>query len=123
DLGRLETLVLYGKHVAPGEAIDAVALADELAGLEADIAPLALDLLGGKARDYLAPAWQRLARSLTQDVAAGLSSLPHASYAWAQIPDWSKVQESIVATPSYEGRAELLQRLSLALHARGQVAA
>lgn len=123
DLGRFETLVLYGKHMAAGGQVDASLLAEELAGLEEDIAPLALDLLGAKARDYLAPAWQRLAQSLTADATALDPSLPHASYAWAQIPDWLQVRDAIVATGGYERSAELLQRLSLALHASGEAEA
>lgn len=120
QLGGYETLALYGKHITAKPDIDtadinASELADELAGLEEDIAPLARDLLRGQARDYLAPAWQRLARNLPTQTFDPQQPTLHASHAWAQIPDWPRVIESVEATPDYPLHVELLQRLALGL--------
>lgn len=120
QLGGYETLLLYGKHIAASPAIDNAALDDELAGLEQDIAPLARDLLCAQARDYLAPAWQRLAQSLPVDIFNPTQPARHASYAWARIPDWPQVVASIEATPDYAEHAELLHGLAQALYALGR---
>lgn len=115
-LGAYETLVLYGKHIGANPGIDAGALADELAGLEEDIAPPARELLGEQARDYLAPAWQRLARALPTRHFDPQQPARHASHAWAQIPDWPQVIDSIEAVADFHRHFPLLRRLAEALH-------
>ncbi len=114
-LGAYETLVLYGKHLAALPDVDAASAAEELSGLAEDIAPLARDLLGARARDYLAPAWQRLARGLPTAFDLTQPEL-HPSHAWAQIPDWPQVIASINAVADYREQPELLRRLAEALH-------
>lgn len=116
QLGRFETLVLYGKHMAANPVIESEWVADELAGLEQDIAPVARELLRGRARDYLALAWQRLGHSL----AASREPHIHPSYAWMQIPDWQQVIDSIANITDYREQPELLGRLAQALYYRGQ---
>lgn len=120
QLGGYETLVLYGKHIGAKPDTDAPGLVDELAGLEEDIVPLAHDLLRGRARDYLAPAWQRLARNLPVDPFDTRQPALHASHAWAQIPDWPRVIECVEATPDYPDHFELLERLALGLYYGGR---
>lgn len=115
QLGRFETLVLYGKHIAASTPIDVESIDDELAGLEQDIAPLANELLGSRARDYLALAWQRIGHALT-----ALPQPPrHPSYAWAQIPDWQAVIDSINPAQLSDGDTELIARLTQGLYFSG----
>ncbi len=122
-LGSYETLVIYGKHM-DSQPPAAEELAEELAGLEADIAPLARDLLRAQAQDYLAPAWRRLAAVLPKETFDARNPSLHASYAWAQIPDWAQVIGSIEAVADYHQQASLLQRLAHALwHSRRREAA
>lgn len=115
QLGRFETLVLYGKHLAANPTLTTESIEDELEGLEQDIAPLANELLGTRARDYLALAWQRIGHALT-----ALPKPPrHPSYAWAQIPDWQAVIDSIDAAQIGDTETDLLARLTQALYFGG----
>ncbi len=115
QLGRFEMLVLYGKHLAASAPLTAESIEDELAGLEQDIVPLANELLGTRARDYLALAWQRIGHALTT-----LPQPPqHPSYAWLQIPDWQAVIDSIDAAQIDDGDTDLIARLTQALYFGG----
>ena len=115
-----EDLVSFGHHTETSigaepqnqlETID-----EERIGLEQEIVPLARQLLQQKSRDYLAPAWQRIAQSLEGQPYNIAYPQSHASYAWEQMQNWKEVKSSILSDDSYIHHGELLFRLSLAYH-------
>jgi hypothetical protein len=64
-LGAYQDLINYGQHMLANQQIhDSEALAAELQGLQQEVLPLAQEVLGQGARDYLALAWYRLADNL-----------------------------------------------------------
>lgn len=115
-----EDLVSFGHHME--EPIDTEthyqldAIDEERIGLEQEIVPLARQLLQQKSRDYLAPAWQRIAQSLEGRPYNIAYPQSHASYAWEQMQNWQQVKLSILADPSYIHHGELLYRLSIAYY-------
>lgn len=123
-LGEYEVLVLYARHLQQVAAIPPEACAEEMEGLLEEIAPLAHARLRAQARDYLAPAWRRLAEALPRDrFDPGRPDL-HASCAELRIPDWDAVIASVQAVPDHAEHAALLSRLALALqHRKGHEAA
>lgn len=126
SLGGYEMLLLYGQHLQsePPAGVSATELAEEQAALESEIAPLARDLLRGRAGDYLALAWRRLAEALPAARFDPHQPRLHPSHAWAQIPDWARTVDSVLAVPGYPEHPLLLQRLALALwHGRRREAA
>ena len=117
-LGEYEVLVLYARHLHQVAAIPPGTCTEEMEGLLEDIAPLAQARLRAHARDYLAPAWRRLAGALPRDrFDPGRPDL-HASYAELRIPDWDAVIASVRAVPDHAEHAALLSRLALALRHR-----
>ncbi len=115
-----EDLVSFGHHTeAPIDAEPQNQLEtidEERIGLEQEIIPLARQLLQQKSRDYLAPAWQRIAQSLEGQPYNIAYPQSHASYAWEQMQNWKAVKHSILSDDSYIHHGELLFRLSLAYH-------
>ena len=63
-LGSYQALVSYGRHIADIPKVPVEELSFELDGLEQEVEPLAQEVLGRQARDFLACAWRRLATSL-----------------------------------------------------------
>jgi hypothetical protein len=121
SLGHYQDLINYGGHIQTPAPTEAQALRAELDGLEQEVQPLARGLLAANARDYLTPAWQRLA--------AGLQQLAppehpddrlHPSYALAQIPDWAAVRQSLETEPRLLALPRRLQRLGRACRATGK---
>ena len=91
QLNGYEDLVAFGFHTNDPVDSHLESIDEERSGLEQEIVPLARQLLQQKSRDYLAPAWQRIAQSLEgypYDIAYPQS---HASYAWEQMQNWQKV--------------------------------
>jgi len=115
-LGEYEALVLYARHLERLPVVPSAAVVEELEGLEQEIAPLARERLRGHARDYLAPAWRRLAEVLPRDQFDPGHPDRHASYAQLQIPDWEAVMRSVQAVPDHAEHTVLLSRLALALY-------
>ena len=115
-----EDLASFGHHTeAPIDAEPQNHLEtidEERIGLEQEIIPLARQLLQQKSRDYLAPAWQRIAQSLEGQPYNIAYPQSHASYAWEQMQNWKAVKHSILSDDSYIHHGELLFRLSLAYH-------
>jgi hypothetical protein len=66
SLGHYQDLINYGRHILTPAPVDAPGLRAELDGLEQEVQPLARALLAANARDYLTPAWQRLAEGFKQ---------------------------------------------------------
>jgi hypothetical protein len=117
-LGEYGVLVLYARHLERSPAIPPDACSEEMEGLVQEIAPLARARLRGQARDYLAPAWRRLAEALPRGRFDPDDPDRHASYAEMQIPDWEAVLRSVQAVTDHAEHAVLLSRLALALHHR-----
>lgn len=100
------------------ELDDAIA---ELAYLESGLAPRAREFLGNhRSRDFLAPFWRRLARSLEGRPFDPARDHAHPSWAYAQCLDWQGVRESILATAGHEAQPTLLGRLAEACQHLGQ---
>lgn len=127
-LGDFDDLIAYGLHcetpllrgslasgLSRGDSVanDRGMIEEELVGLEAEVLPLSARVLAQSARDYLAPAWARLGGALE-----GLAFLPgqpklHASYAWQQYQDWSRVQSAVEREESGLSQPVLVWRLAL----------
>ncbi|MEN8215198.1 MAG: hypothetical protein ABFS56_02245 [Pseudomonadota bacterium] len=105
ELGNYDALIAYAQHVQEPLAADSIR--DELELLETRILPVAQRLLRQTTRDYVAPAWRRLAKALS-DSACDL----HASYAWQQMQNWGEVKDSIINTANYQQQPVLLARLA-----------
>jgi hypothetical protein len=121
SLGHYQDLINYGRHIQTPVSTDAQGLRAELDGLEHEVQPLARALLAANARDYLTPAWQRLAAGLrllsTQE---HLDDRLHPSYALTQIQDWAAVRQSLESEPRLLELPRWLQRLGRACRATGK---
>lgn len=113
-LGHYEGLVAYGLHTLEPIETDLAAIEEELTGLESEILPLAKQLLRQKARDYLAPAWQRVAEAMESLPADSGPSALHASYAWEKLQNWPRVKSSILDKQSADTDPQLKVRLATA---------
>jgi len=103
-------LIAYAQQIQKPLAADSIR--DELEHLKTTILPVAQKLLRQTTRDYVAPAWRRLAKALTDSACQDSSSDLHASYAWQQMQNWSEVKNSIINTPNYQQQPVLLARLA-----------
>lgn len=103
-----------GSWFLPAQEL-ASALENERALLEQEIVPLARELLRAQAGDFLAPAWRCLADAWPAHPFDPQKPRLHASYAWAQIPDWPQVVEAVCAVPDYRQHPVLVRRLADAL--------
>ncbi len=116
-LGEYQGLLLYNQHITQNTIIAPEALSSELAGLENEVLPLARNVLRHGARDYLAVAWQRITRHLQNTPYNPNQPKHHASYAFAQIPDWQSVTQVLLNNPSTYEHVELIARLANAFYA------
>jgi hypothetical protein len=120
SLGHYQDLINYGRHIQTQPPADAPGLRAELDGLEQEVQPLARSLLAASARDYLTPAWQRLANGLRElSTQEHPDDRLHPSYALAQIPDWAAVRQSLETEPRLLALPRWLQRLGRACRATG----
>lgn len=113
-LAGYEGLIAYGRHLLNQPAIAPDALLEEWQGLQQEVVPLARERLRQQARDYLAPAWRRIAQGLNGAPYDPARPEFHASHAWAQLPDWPQVIAAIRATAAWEQDFILVQRLAQA---------
>lgn len=123
NLGAYQDLINYGLHMQANSQIDADAIDAELEGLKQEVLPLAMEILAGQARDYLAFAWRRLADNLSGLDFNPLNSDCHSSFALAQIPDWPGVLQCLQDEPNLYQHAVLLERQATAyqvLHRTGE---
>ncbi|WP_394201427.1 hypothetical protein [Marinagarivorans algicola] len=116
-LGEYQGLLLYSQHITQNTLIAPETLSSELAGLEDEVVPIARHVLGHGARDYLAVAWQRIARQQQGAPYNPRQPKHHASYALAQIPDWQSVSQVLLNDPSTFEHVELIARLADAFYA------
>jgi len=118
-LGGYQDLINYGLHMLANARIEAVDLHGELKGLKQEVRPLALDILGQRARDYLSFAWRRMAESLRGLPFDPVQPEYHVSFMLFQIPDYPAVIESLQCVENLNQHPVLLERLALshgALH-------
>lgn len=114
-LGDYESLVLYIRHIAAEPDIADAEVADELAGLDEEIVPIAHAVLGEHGHDYLVAAWRRLARALPREWFDPDRPRLHASYPWVRIPEPDAVRDSVLAVADHSAHAPLLIRLAAVL--------
>ena len=84
-----------------------VSARERLAELDA-IEPLARQLLGHRARDFLPPLWAALAEQLTGVPFDPVSPRLHASHAWASAGRWDAARAAIEAEPHWQAEPSLL---------------
>lgn len=120
-LGGYQNLVIYAQHCThtPDSVEDA--LEAEWQGLLHEVVPQAKELLGNKSRDYLALAWRRLAAARQLLPTEHLAPALHASFAYAQIPDWVAAIQSLENEPRVFTEPELSVRLAEAFWQQRQL--
>ena len=112
-LGAYQDLVNYGQHLRANQQIHgSEALEAELQGLQQEVLPLAQEVLGQGARDYLALAWYRLADNLDGQAFDPAKPQLHRSYALLQIPDWLQLNDCLECAPALYQQPVLLERLA-----------
>jgi len=119
-LGNYQDLINYGLHLITSPSIPEDQLQEELAGLEQEVQPLALEVLGRSARDYLAIAWRRLGDSGNHTTFDATKPELHASYAYSRIPDWQAVNDSLRRCTALYDTPLLLERYAQALENQQQ---
>jgi len=106
QLGALEQLVTASGRLQ-GPLEDSAA---ELAWLRRELAPLAVDLLGVAARDYLAPFWRRLEQALEGQPFDPRRPDLHASYLALRRENWTRVLILVEAEVEWRAQPPLLHR-------------
>ena len=91
------------------EADDGVAIRLEILD---DIEPLARELLGHQARDFLSALWAGFAQRLAEVAFDPAAPRLHASHAWLRAERWDAVRSTIEAEPDWRWQPDLV-----ALHA------
>jgi hypothetical protein len=111
-LGSYQDLLNYGSHMQSAEQIDSPAIAAELQALQEEVLPLAKEVLGDHARDYLAFAWRRLADNLQSAAFDPAQPALHRSYALRQIPDWTALEHTLNNDPQRYQYPQLIEHLA-----------
>lgn len=113
-LGGYQDMINYGLHMQDNEVIDEQAFKIELQGLQQEALPLAQEVLGGQARDYLAFAWRRLANNFNMLPFDSQEPELHRSFALAQIPDWLSIEQCLLDDNMLYQQPVLMERLATA---------
>lgn len=115
-IGHYQDLIHYGHHMQ-GQTIGKDAIEAELAGLEQEVIPLAKTTLRKAARDYLAFAWRRLAKGMTDKPFDHSQEKLHASYALMQVPDWQAALSCLLKEEGVYQQVTLVLRVIQCLEA------
>jgi len=83
---------------------------EELADLQDEIQPLAVEMLGRESRPYMEPLWRRLGEALAGRIFDPQQPELHRSYTALRNLDWMAVIEAVEAEPDWRKQAVLLQR-------------
>ena len=110
-LGGYQDLINYGRHMLANPEIIDEALDAELQGLKQEVLPLAQEVMGPVARDYLALAWRRLANAMQGMPFNSEQPWRHSSSALLKIPDYPAVIECLNADPGLYRHTILLERM------------
>jgi hypothetical protein len=113
-LNAFENLLAYAEHISDPLPADLTVITEEMAGLEEVIEPLTKRCLQGHMKDYLVPAWRRLACSLKDTPFNEHAPKLHASYAWKNALNWLEVKKQITLIPDHLTHYVLCERLALA---------
>jgi len=113
-LGGYQDLINYGCHMVAMPDIETEALATEQEGLKQEVVPLAQDILGADARDYLTFAWRRIARACQLPFDAEQSQLSP-SAALMEIPDYAAALAALESDPALDSQPVLLERYAICL--------
>jgi hypothetical protein len=119
-LGGYQDLINYAAHLQAQPLVEDAELDEEWQALRGEVEPLARELLGGRARDYLALAWQRLATALEERGFAPEAAERHYSFALARIPDWQTLRARLLADDETWQHPVLMERLLRACDALGE---
>lgn len=125
-LGVYQDLVNYGGHMesnplTPDASEEFLAsMREEISGLETEVEPLAREVLGAQARDYLAFAWRRLASGLRDVPFNPESPQLHQTHALEKIPNWSAIKEILNSEPGLFEQPVLLRRWAFAHRQLGE---
>ncbi len=119
-LGSYQDLINYGSHMQANPLIEADAVEAELQGLRREVLPLAQEVLGPTARDYLTFSWRRLAESMQSLTFNPAQPELHTSAALLEIPDYPATIDRLRADPSLYLQPVLLERLAVSYHALHQ---
>jgi hypothetical protein len=111
-LGRYQDILNYGEHMHARPQIETEVITGEFYGLQQEVSPLAREILGASARDYLAFAWRRLADNLAGSRFNPAHPQIHRSYALLQIPDWQAIEHILVDDSQLYQYPQLLETLS-----------
>jgi hypothetical protein len=84
--------------------------AEELADLQDEIHPLAVEMLGRESRPFMEPLWRRLGEALADHDFDPQQPELHCSYTALRNLDWTAVIEAVAAEPDWRSHAVLLQR-------------
>ncbi len=93
---------------------------EELESLVRHIVPLAEEVLGARARDFLTPHWRRLAGALEGAPFYPARARLHASWVCGRALDWAGVRASVLAEPDWRRQPWLRARLAEALCRQGE---
>jgi hypothetical protein len=88
--------------------------------LQAELAPLARFRLGRQATVYLRRLWHRLGLALADSPFLADQPALHASHAWQQAGEWSRVCGSVDSEPQWRSQPVLMQRLAEARQRLGE---
>ncbi len=83
---------------------------EELADLQDEIQPLALEILGRESRPFMEPLWRRLGETLEDRKFDPQQAELHRSYTALRNLDWIAVIEAVEAETDWRSHAVLLQR-------------
>ena len=111
-LGRYQDILNYGEHIQAMPKIETAEISAEFYGLQQEVAPLAKEILGAGARDYLAFAWRRIANNLANTSFDPAHPQIHRSYALLQIPDWQAIVDTLGNDEQRYQYPQLLETLS-----------
>lgn len=109
-LGGYQDLINYGQHLVDTPQFATDSAESELRGLEQEVLPLAMEVLGNSSRDYLAYAWRRLGQNFESYEFDARQPHLHPSYAYMQIPDWRQASTCLQSTKQLYQQPILMER-------------
>ena len=119
-LGGYQDLINYGRHMLVNPEIIEEAVDAELLGLQQEVLPLAQQIMGPTARDYLAFAWRRLSNAMRGIPFNPEQPWRHSSSALLKIPDYPALIECLTADSGLYRQAILLERMAQSFDALHQ---
>jgi hypothetical protein len=116
-LGGYQDLINYGLYMLENPKVATQTLSSEWQGLQQEVLPLAQEILGQNARDYLSFAWRRLGESMAGLAFDANNPELHSSAALLAIPDYPAMIHCLLTDPALHLQPVLLERLAIGYHA------